>query len=171
MNTKNYMKEYSKNILDKQKTYRVAILATHIIQYRCPLFKKLAESNLLDLTVLFCSEQGAAEYNDNEFKVNIKWDRNLLEGYRYILLKNYSPLQKTKDLNFLQFINLDLFNTLRKGKYDAIVIYGYGWFISWYAWVSAVILKIPIFFVGENTPAQLEEKQSIKNSIKKIYIT
>src|SRR5882762_8662718 len=42
----------------------------------------------IDLTVLFCSEDGVREYEDSGFGTPIQWDTPLLEGYRHVFLKN-----------------------------------------------------------------------------------
>lgn len=76
--------------------YRLAILNTHPIQYFAPLYKRLAQQENIELTVLYCSRWGLDAYIDPQFKTIVKWDIPLLEGYNYKFLKN---LRKTEDVN------------------------------------------------------------------------
>ena len=64
---------------------RLAIVATHPIQYQIPWFQALAAHPELEVTVLYVflpddTQQGA------EFGVAFQWDIPLLEGYRWQLL-------------------------------------------------------------------------------------
>jgi glycosyltransferase involved in cell wall biosynthesis len=69
---------------------RVGFLTTHPIQYQAPVFRALAQTPDIDLTVYFCllpnqQQQGA------EFGVAFSWDIPLLEGYAHRVLPNVSP--------------------------------------------------------------------------------
>ncbi len=67
--------------------YKLAILNTHPIQYFAPLYRRLAQEPDIDLTVYFCSRQGAEEYLDPGFGERIKWDISLLDGYKNQFLR------------------------------------------------------------------------------------
>ena len=144
--------------------YKIAFLTSHVIQYQGPLFKKLAENPQIDLTVLFCSKKGAEQYKDVEFGLHVKWDRDLLEGYSYKFLKNYSPFGAAA--GFFQYMNFGIYKEMRESRYDAIIIFGYGWFISWFAWASALFLKIPIIFRGETNLLRLNRQKGLKRRAK-----
>mgnify|MGYP001585081750 CR=1 FL=1 len=74
------------------QNYKLAILDSHPIQYRAPLFKKLAQHPQVDLTVYYCSRFGVTEKLEPNFKIKFKWDFPLLEGYHYKFLGNHSFL-------------------------------------------------------------------------------
>ena len=67
---------------------RVAIVASHPIQYQVPLFRALARA--VDLEVFFCHRQDAAGQAAAGFGVNFEWDVPLLDGYQYHWLQNES---------------------------------------------------------------------------------
>ena len=68
---------------------RLAVVASHPIQYQAPWFRALAK--VAELEVFFCHEQDASGQAEAGFGVRFDWDVPLLDGYRYHLLKNVSP--------------------------------------------------------------------------------
>ena len=66
--------------------YRVAVLNSHPIQYFAPLYRYLAASPEIDLTVFFLSDLSVREYHDPGFGRAFKWDVPLLGGYRHEFL-------------------------------------------------------------------------------------
>jgi glycosyltransferase involved in cell wall biosynthesis len=102
---------------------KLAILNTHPIQYFAPLYRRLAQEPDIDLTVYFCSRQGAEEYADPGFGERIKWDRSLLEGYQHKFLKNWRADDQVS--GFWSLINLDIVSELRQHRYDALIVNGH----------------------------------------------
>lgn len=127
--------------------YRLAIIDSHPIQYRVPLFKKLARSPHVDLCVYYCSKVGAIEYHDQGFGIKLKWDTSLLEGYHYEFLRNYSFLSSPNQTWGL--FNPGIIKELKRGKYDAILIHGYYSITNRLIAFAAPFLKIPVIFIGE----------------------
>src|SRR5205085_7902430 len=70
--------------------HRIAIVASHVIQYQDPFFRLLAADPEIALTVLYCSSFGATSYRDEDMKTSLSWDIDLLQGYRYRFLPNWS---------------------------------------------------------------------------------
>jgi glycosyltransferase involved in cell wall biosynthesis len=102
---------------------KLAILNTHPIQYFAPLYRRLAQEPDIDLTVYFCSRQGADEYVDVGFGERIKWDRSLLEGYEHKFLKNGRASDRVG--GFWSLINPGIVSELRTHKYDALIVNGH----------------------------------------------
>ena len=102
---------------------KLAILNTHPIQYFAPLYRRLAQEPDIDLTVYFCSSQGAEEYVDAGFGERIKWDRSLLDGYQHKFLKNIRRGDQVG--GFWSLINPGIVSELRKHKYDALIVNGH----------------------------------------------
>ncbi len=50
-----------------RRRFRLAILASHVIQYQAPLFRMLARQPEIELSVFFCSDWGAQGYHDEGF--------------------------------------------------------------------------------------------------------
>ena len=150
------------------KKYRLAILDSHPIQYKAPLYHKLALHPKIDLTVYFCSNFGMKAIYDPWFNVKIKWDIPLLSGYKYKFLKNYSP--KPSVHSFFGLINPGTIKELFKNKYDAIIVHGYFSFTNWLAFLGAWITKTPILFRGEMPLNQEFLIPKWKQKIKKLIL-
>lgn len=149
--------------MDKKKN-RVVFLVSHVIQYQGPLFKKIAAHPEIDFTVLFYSRHGLEKYKDREFGVDVKWDRDLLAGYKHKFLGNYSPIKSYE--SFFSYFNPGLFGELTRGHYDAVIIYGYARLMSWLAWLTCSALRIPVIFLGETNLLQHSRRQGVVRSIK-----
>lgn len=86
-----------------KKTYKIAVLNSHPIQYFAPLYKQIAQTDEIDLTVFYCSRRGIDSYIDEGFGQRIQWDIPLLEGYEHEFLTNWN--RWTKYQGFLSLIN------------------------------------------------------------------
>ncbi len=127
-------------------THRLAILASHVIQYQAPLYQALARDARFDLTVLFCSRAGAESYQDRELGVDVRWDTPLLEGYRHVFLRNLSPSAPGRPWSA---VNPGLVAHLWRERYDAVVVPGYAVASYWLAYLGAWLSATPVFFRGE----------------------
>ncbi len=65
---------------------RVAVVASHPIQHFCPLYRALATDGRVNLKVFFGSTAGAKAYYDKDYKQQVRWQDDLLEGYTYEFL-------------------------------------------------------------------------------------
>ena len=76
---------------------RYAILVSKPIQYLVPLFQALEENKNIKTEVWYNNNFGVEPFFDSEFNKSIKWDFDILDGYRHVLLKNFSwkPNRKT----------------------------------------------------------------------------
>lgn len=148
--------------------YRVAILTSHPIQHQAPLFQKLAKRPEIDLTVYFCWDFGfRKESYDSEMGRKLKWDIPLVEGYNYKFLKNFSLRPSS---GFWGQINPGIIKELIENKYDAVIIFGWNSFTNWLAFLTAFIVKMPVFLRGENPLSQEAFKNPFKLKIKKIIL-
>ncbi|OGW24282.1 MAG: hypothetical protein A2X55_04975 [Nitrospirae bacterium GWB2_47_37] len=146
--------------------YKLAVLTSHPIQYQTPLFRILSEHPEIDLTVYFCDRFGTGrEKYDAGFRMKIKWDIPLLEGYNYRFLRNFSlkPLS-----GFWGVINPSIIKELWNNSYDAIWIHGYADLSNWFAFLGAWISRTPIILRGESH--LLNYRPAWKRIIKKIVL-
>jgi len=65
---------------------RLAIVASHPVQYQAPWYRALA--GRLDLQVLFAHRVSPADHARGGFGVGFEWDTPLLEGYSFEWLVN-----------------------------------------------------------------------------------
>jgi glycosyltransferase involved in cell wall biosynthesis len=136
---------------------RLAIVASHVIQYQAPLFQRLAASGEVDLTVLYCTSAGSDTYQDRDMKTTLAWDLPLLSGYHHETLRNYSPLGS---LNGWGLVNLNLPARLIKGDFDAVVFMGWGIVSYWLGFAACLSRRIPFFLYGDSN--QIPPTHSIR---------
>lgn len=119
---------------------RLGVLTSHPIQYQAPLFRALARRPELDLTVLFCSDDGARPYRDPGFQTVVAWDVPLLDGYRSVLLPRGA----------WGLGNPSVVGALRRERFDALVVHGWAHPTNWLAYATAAALGLPLLIRGES---------------------
>lgn len=129
--------------------HRLAIVASHVIQYQDPFFRLLAAEPEIDLTVLYCSRAGAETYRDADMRTTLKWDVPLLEGYRHRFLRN---LANDPHAGFWRLINPGIVPALVRGRYDAVIfMLGWGAFSAMLGIVTCMLTRTPFFLYGDSS--------------------
>ena len=136
-------------MVNSGRRFKLAILASHPVQYYTSLFKALASRPEIDLAVYFCMDWGAREYLDPEFGIKVKWDTQPLAGYPYTLLKNFSPVPAT-DRSFFGLINPGIIPELLRRRFDAVIIPGYALLSYWLGYCGAWLSGTPVLFRGDS---------------------
>jgi glycosyltransferase involved in cell wall biosynthesis len=116
---------------------KVLLVSSHPVQYTSPLYRLYAEDPRLEVTVAYCSLQGAEPGVDPEFGVEVAWDVPLLEGYRWVNPGNRSPRPGLR--GFFGLLNPGLWREVRAGGYDVVVCFG------WHAasfWIAALAARL-----------------------------
>jgi glycosyltransferase involved in cell wall biosynthesis len=139
---------------DRQPHYRLAVLASHPIQYQAPFYRALAAHPEIDLTVFFCSDWGLHSYHDEGFGQAVKWDIDLLEGYQSEFLANRSLSPNVA--RFFGLINPAIVRRLRKGDYQAIILHGWAHCTNWLAMFAAFFYQVPVLMRGDSNRAQYQ---------------
>ena len=116
-----------------RRACRLAILASHPIQYFTPIYRRLAEERGLDVEVMYYRDFGVRPQFDRQFARPIVWDTDQLAGYRHRFLRNVSPVTDT--FNPLHAINPGAFTRLLRG-YDALWVNGYTYPSNWLAAIA-----------------------------------
>ena len=131
------------------KGRRIAIVASHVIQYQDPFFRLLAADPDVDLTVLYLSDAGVRTYRDADMGTALKWDVELLSGYRHVFLRN---LVHDSNRGWTRHVNPGIVSALVRGKY-AMVIFMLGWgSISALAGIlTCRVAGIPFFLYGDSS--------------------
>ena len=128
------------------RPYRLFAVETHPIQYKAPLFRRLAADPRIDLTVLYAMIPDAAQQGAG-FGVPFAWDVPLLGGYRHEVLEN-----RAKQPSVTTFSGCDtpgLFERLRRDQPDAVLVNGWGTKTSLQALWACRRLGIPCLVRGE----------------------
>jgi len=101
---------------------KVKYVLTHPIQYFVPLVQRLAQREEIALHVVFGTDAGARRYFDGEFGQEIAWDRPLLDGYNYSVLKPGAPLLPRR-FGTVRADGLAPF--LTRENTDVVIVHGY----------------------------------------------
>lgn len=117
------------------KPLRILIIASHPVQYAIPTYRRFAEEPDVEVTVAFCSLIGAEPMDDPDFGVSIAWDVPMLEGYRWVAVKNL--VRDPTSRRFFGLINPGLWGVIRKGKFDVVVSTGYRSLTFWIGFLAA----------------------------------
>lgn len=150
-------------VTERRSQHRLAVLASHPIQYQVPLFRALAARPEIDLHVYFCCRWGTESYDDPGFGVHFSWDIPLLEGYRYTFLRNLSPFPGPS--RFLGLLNPGVLGTVLQDKRDALWIHGWALASNCLAWAGAAARRLPILLRGETSG--LAEPTGLKGTVKR----
>jgi glycosyltransferase involved in cell wall biosynthesis len=133
-----------------ERRYRLLFIASHPVQYSAPSFREMARHPRLEIEVAYCSMQGAEAGVDKDFGVEVKWDIPLLDGYPWTLMSNRARRPSLD--RFFGLVNAGLWRMIRKGRYDAIVIYtGYRFASFWIALIAAKFSGTPFLFGTDAT--------------------
>lgn len=105
-------------------TRRLAVVATHPIQYHAPLYRELAARPDLELEVLFAHRQDREGQARAGYGVPFDWDIPLLAGYDSRFLRNRAPRPDASA--FLGCDVPEVVDVLREGRFDALLVHGWG---------------------------------------------
>jgi glycosyltransferase involved in cell wall biosynthesis len=128
---------------------RLAIIASHVIQYQDPFFRLLATDPEIDLTVLYLSNAGAQTYRDEDMGTTLRWDVDLLTGYRHLFLRN---LADNSNRGWTRHINPGLVPALLRGHYDMVIfMLGWGSISAMLGILACRLAGIPFFLYGDSS--------------------
>ena len=128
-------------------THRVAIVASHVIQYQDPFFRLLAAEPNIDLTVFYCSAAGAEVYRDVDMKTTLRWDIETLAGYRYRVLRNLGFGD-----GYTRLINPAIVPALARGRFDMVIfMLGWGTVSSLLGILACRTARVPFFLYGDSS--------------------
>lgn len=127
--------------------YRVALVASHVIQYQAPLFRLLAAERDLDLTVIYCDRMGAEAFHDADMGTEVRWDLDLLSGYRYVFLRNFGFGD-----GYTRLINPGIVPKILFGRFDAVLFFaGWGTITSLLGVAACRASNTPFFLFGDSS--------------------
>ena len=147
---------------------KVLLVATHPVQYAAPLDRLYAKDPRIDLTVAYCSLQGAEAGLDPDFGEDFSWDIPLLDGYRWVHPANRSP--KPRIRGFFGLINPGLWGLVRAGDFDVVVCYGYRTVSFWIAAIAAKRSGSALVFTTDAHSWDVREGLRWKAAIKRLVV-
>lgn len=125
---------------------RVAVVASHPIQYQAPWFRALAR--VCDLTVYFCHRQDREGQARAGFDQPFDWDVPLLDGYRYEWLENISGTPGVDRFGGCDTPGIK--GRLAAGQFDACIVSG--WYLKSYLQAIRACrgLGVPVIVRGDS---------------------
>jgi glycosyltransferase involved in cell wall biosynthesis len=125
---------------------RLAIVASHPIQYQAPWFRALAGA--CDLEVFFCHRQDGSGQAKAGFEHGFEWDVPLLDGYAHSWLENLASAPSVD--RFGGCDTPDVSDVLARGHFDACVVLG--WYLKSYLQAIRACLKlnVPVLLRGDS---------------------
>jgi glycosyltransferase involved in cell wall biosynthesis len=144
---------------------RLGILASHPIQYHAPLFRKLASTPGLDITVYFCHRPTAHQQGVG-FGVPFQWDIDLTEGYKHVWLNNRSAHPSVID--FWGCDTPGIRELIEENKYDAFMVHG--WYLKscWQAFHACWRSKTPLLVRGDSHLLISQKRSFMHNLLKRL---
>jgi len=139
------------------KKIKIAVLSPIPFYYHIPIYKRIFENENIDFNVIYCADWKSI--NQNYFNRS-----NLLSGYKYKFLKNYSFFPSLT--KFLGLVNLGIINEVRRNNYNAFILQSWGTLTFWLAFFACLIYKKPIIFMTDCNILSVPKKQSIKKHFK-----
>jgi len=121
---------------------RIAVLNSHPIQYFAPLYAYLNAAPDLDLTALYLSDFSIRGGRDAGFGQDVKWDVDLLAGYRSVFLGDAARTRVPG--GFWSLIAPQVWNELRSGRYDVLWLHGHNYAANHIALMAAKTAVLPV---------------------------
>ena len=131
-----------------QRPYKLAVVATHPIQYQSPWFRAMAADSRLDLHVFFGHKATATDQASAGFGVQFEWDVPLLEGYPYSFLRNVA--RRPAIGTFSGIDTPEVSEVIRRGGYDAVLVNGWNHKSSWQAILACWRTKTKVMVRGDS---------------------
>lgn len=119
---------------------RLGVLVSHPIQYFAPLFREMAVSPEIDLTVIYRTRVGVDAYYDPGFGETVHWDIPLLDGYRYEFLSRK---------NSLRGFEPKIVGVLLRNRFDVLLVHGYNSVTNLLATAVAKLLGTKLLLRGD----------------------
>lgn len=151
---------------DRAASCRLAILASHPIQYFTPVYRRLAAVPGLSVEVWYCRDFGARAAYDRQFDRVIQWDVDQLGGYNHRFLFNASPISDT--FNPLHAINPGALPRML-GGFDALWVNGYLYPSNYLAAIGAKMTRTRVLMRSE-LRADVRRDRGVRQSIRDTVI-
>ncbi len=144
---------------------KIGVLDFNPIQYRVPLYRRLAQRGRIDLDVLYLSDRGYRASIDPGFGIPVAWNIDLTSGYPHSFLDTAGRSRiSSKRARFL---------TRWLTGHDAVIIHGYSnpWMLA--AIAACRSRKVPYLLRGESHPEGRTHGVSryVRHSIARIAVS
>jgi glycosyltransferase involved in cell wall biosynthesis len=143
---------------------RVLLTSTQPIQNPVPL-QMLSQYPELDVLMAYCSLPDEKLWNGHEQLTKRAFDVPMLDGYRWVRVRNYSPFPSLN--KFYGLINPGLIKLIL--KHDCCIVYGHSYISFWLAIMAAKVLNKPLILTTDATSLESASGGAWKIPLKKRY--
>ena len=126
---------------------RIAVLNSHPIQYFAPLYAYLNAAPDLEVTALYLSDFSIRGGRDAGFSRDVKWDLDLLAGYRSVFLGDHARAREPG--GFWSLVAPVVWTEVRSGRYDVLWLHGHNYAANIIALMAAKAAGLPVLMRGE----------------------
>lgn len=150
-------------------TRRLAIVATHPVQYQACWYRAMTSHPGLEPDVFFCHRATARDQANAGFGIEFEWDTQLLEGYSFRFLNNVS--KRPSPSTFRGTDTPEIQRILQEGHYDAVLVAGWHYKSAWQAIYGAWRSGIPVLVRGDShlytkrSPTKLLVKKAVYRTV------
>jgi glycosyltransferase involved in cell wall biosynthesis len=134
----------------ESKQFHLAVIAKHPVHCQLPLYRRLARHPEVQLKMFFGSSFGIQEGHVPVVQKGIQvkeYQAPDLSGVDHTFLRNYGT--SSAPTGFWSPINPGILGELRRTRFDAILIHGYGTLMDVIAYIAARLTRTPVFMMGE----------------------
>lgn len=125
---------------------RLAIIASHPVQYYAPLFRELARK--IDVEVFYAHRATPDQQASAGFGTAFDWDVDLLSGYKHRFLTNTSMSPTTQQFNGCN--TPEVASIIRREKFDVILVMGWNLRTYIQAIFAAKRARVPVMVRGDS---------------------
>lgn len=161
-----FAKNSREGVAATKSQYKLFIIAPTCFYYQVSIFRKLAADPRFDLKVYFCSDE-AFQSQDvlAMYNTEAKWggERELLLGFEYNFLRNYSPRPSYLKWPF-GLMNFGIWPEIRKQRPDIVILMSWMNITWWTAILACLIHNVPFLYLtdaniqGESTGSRWKRR-------------
>jgi glycosyltransferase involved in cell wall biosynthesis len=141
---------------------RLAVVASHPIQYYAPLYRELAKR--CDLMVFFAHRATPVDQAKSGFGIGFDWDVDLTSGYAYALLQNVAERPGLD--RFVACDTPEIGSRLRGEHFDAVLVHGWHFKTYLQTMLAAKRLGLPLLVRGDSHVAT--PRPALKKALKAV---
>jgi glycosyltransferase involved in cell wall biosynthesis len=149
-----------------KRQIRLALLAPSPIPFKVPLYRRIAATDGIDLTVLYACSMGVRPATAG-YTENVVWDTDLLEGYEAVFLSNADRTAPV-GASITELVNLEIVPRLRRERFDVLWSDGYSWITNQLAIVTQRSIGRGVVMRDEQT--LLHPRGLMKTLIKEVAL-
>lgn len=142
-----------------QVPLKLGVLVSHPIQYFVPVYRELARTQGIDLTVLYRTRVGVDAYHDPGFGQTVQWDIPLLDGYAHQFLSVKNSLEGAE---------WSVISALLRKRFDVLLVHGYNSLTNLLAILVAKLSGTKILMRGDTRLEAHHKRTGLKPLFKRM---